>query len=488
MNNAVHRAHRGFSLIELIVVIGIFAFISTIILANHSTFNSNVLLDSLGYNAALSVRQAQVYGISVRQSADLPGQFQIGYGVHLQKSTPTVYILFADLNKNQKYEGKPTDSPVETYSIGQGHFIKSFCAYTTSSSNCSDDASAPITFLDITFLRPDPDAMFTTDKTGVTYSRAAFTISSANGRTRTISVATTGEVSVTGADATACTPSNICYLGNVVNSCTGASITNCSGNGCTNGSCNACVPSNICSGSNVVNSCTGAVVQSCQYGCSNGSCSACVPNGTLSCSGSNVVNSCGATVQTCTVNQTCTSGACVNNACVPNGTYTCNDGENYYDSCGTFKKSCANGCTGIYPGCIPIGGGGCFSPETPILMADGTTKRISEIRIGDSVLGEDAEGRRVANTVVWTFMHNGSYEMLRVNGSLLVTPVHLMSTYRGWVAAGDLRVGDLLVGPNGPVPVLSIESSSSLPTVYNLTTLPTHTYFADGILVHNEKQ
>jgi len=315
------HCRRAFSLIELLVVISIFSLISLVILANHSNFNSSVLLDSLAYDSALSVRQAQVFGISVRQSAALPGQFQIGYGVHFQKTTPTQYILFADLNKNKKYDGTPTDSIVETYTIGQGHSIPKFCAYTISTANCSDDASSPITFLDITFLRPSPDASFTTDKTGITYSRATFTLSSGNGNTRTVSVATTGEVSVKGADATACTPSNICYGGNVVNSCTNVIVTSCSGNGC-----------------------------------SNGSCSACVPSATLSCSGSNVVNSCGATVQSCS--NGCTAGVC--NSCTP--TYSCGDGYNWINSCtGGVAKSCdALGkiCGASYPTCNSTGGGG----------------------------------------------------------------------------------------------------------------------------------
>ncbi len=480
MNTRSVSFRRAFSLIELLVVVSIFSFISVVILANHSKFNTNVLLDSLAYNSALSVRQAQVYGISVRQSAALPGEFQIGYGVHFQKSTPSQYILFADLNKNKKYDGTPTDSIVETYVIGRGHHIKQFCAHTTTTPNCSDDASAPINYLDITFLRPVPDASFTTDKTGITYSRATFTLASAGDTTRTVSVATTGEVSVTGADATSCTPSNICYLGNVVNSCTGAAVTNCQGNGCTGGACNACVPTNICSGSNVVNSCTGAVVQTCQYGCSGGSCSGCTPNGTYSCSGSNRIDSCSAVVEACTYG--CSGGVC--NTCTP--TYSCDNGYQWINSCtGGVAKTCAYQCGGAYPTCVIDDG--CFSPETPVLMADGSAKAIRDVHVGDSVLGENTDGSRVANTVTWVFVHNGSYKVLRVNGSLLVTPVHLMKTLRGWVAAGDLVVGDILVGAEGVVPVLSVEESGTLPTVYNLTTVPSHTYFAGGILVHNVK-
>ncbi len=49
-------------------------------LANHERFNSSILLDSLAYDIALSIREAQVYGLSVR---GINADFQVGYGVAL---------------------------------------------------------------------------------------------------------------------------------------------------------------------------------------------------------------------------------------------------------------------------------------------------------------------------------------------------------------------------------------------------------------------
>ena len=81
----------AFTLIELLVVMAIFSVISLLILANHSRFNSSVLLGSLAYDMALSVRQAQVYGVSVQT---FNANFQVGYGVHF--TTGNSYIFFAD--------------------------------------------------------------------------------------------------------------------------------------------------------------------------------------------------------------------------------------------------------------------------------------------------------------------------------------------------------------------------------------------------------
>lgn len=180
---------RGFSIIELLVVVMIFTVISSVILANHSKFNSSVLLGSVAYDMALSIRQAQVYGVSTQHFS---GQFQIGYGIHY--SNATSYVLFADINRNQKYD-VGTDSIVQTYTLGQGHSIKRFCGIKTDSTmDCSDSPSA-ITHIDIGFLRPSPDAVMTSDNPGV-YSGAIITVQSGSGETRSVSIVSTGQISV----------------------------------------------------------------------------------------------------------------------------------------------------------------------------------------------------------------------------------------------------------------------------------------------------
>lgn len=180
----------GFTLLELLVVVSIFAFISIITLANHSKFNSSVLLTNLAYNIALSIRQAQVYGLSV-QTFDL--NFQVGYGVHI--TTGGSYLFFADTNADKRYEAG-TDSIVQTYNIGQGNFIKRFCGtLADGTTQCSDDAT-PIDHLDIVFFRPEPDANMSSS--GPTpYSSGKIVVGSSAGDTRTITIESTGQISVT---------------------------------------------------------------------------------------------------------------------------------------------------------------------------------------------------------------------------------------------------------------------------------------------------
>lgn len=190
--NAAFKTMRGFSLIELIVVIAIFSTISLVVLANHSRFNSSVLLGSLAYKIALSVREAQVYGLSVQGQSS---NFQVGYGVHFAGGT--TFTFFADINGNKKYDAG-TDTVVKTYTVSQGHTISDFCGIKSDTTRqCA--ASGVLTYLDVAFFRPDPDARMTSNvfASPNSYSSSEITVSSPAGSTRKVTIASTGQISVT---------------------------------------------------------------------------------------------------------------------------------------------------------------------------------------------------------------------------------------------------------------------------------------------------
>ncbi|MBY0539407.1 prepilin-type N-terminal cleavage/methylation domain-containing protein [Patescibacteria group bacterium] len=190
--NAV-KVLRGFSLMELLVVIGIFSTISVVILANHSKFNSSVLLGNLAYSIAVSVREAQVYGVSVQQ---YNSSFKSGYGVHVEAGNGAEYIFFADTNGNKTYD-KDADAIVKRYTLNAQHSIVKFCGIkSTGVEECSDGSTTiGIDNLDIVFFRPDPDAYISSDRTDM-YSSAKIAVGSTAGEMRTVSVASTGQIAV----------------------------------------------------------------------------------------------------------------------------------------------------------------------------------------------------------------------------------------------------------------------------------------------------
>lgn len=133
----------------------------------------------------------------------------------------------------------------------------------------------------------------------------------------------------------------------------------------------------------------------------------------------------------------------------------------------------------------------CFAPETLVTMADGSSKPISQVRVGDHVLSADENsGQQNISTVTKVWKHTGEYKTMRIN-EIIATPEHRMKVMRDgvytWLPVRDVRVGDLLVGTQSNVPVTEVSSDTPLEVVYNLTTVPSHTYYAGGVLVHNAK-
>ena len=189
---SIRSPRRGFSLVELIVVISIFSLITGIILTRHSQFNSSLLLSNLAYEVALSIREAQVFGLSSRQSGST---FDLGYGVHFDSLTPASYIVFADLDRNNVYTSSG-DAVLETYTLQRAHAIGNICVTDGSGSEtCVSGGS--FTQLDIGFERPDPDAYITVDGvTSTLYGSAKIILSAPQNNSRTIRVVSTGQISV----------------------------------------------------------------------------------------------------------------------------------------------------------------------------------------------------------------------------------------------------------------------------------------------------
>ncbi len=132
--------------------------------------------------------------------------------------------------------------------------------------------------------------------------------------------------------------------------------------------------------------------------------------------------------------------------------------------------------------------GQCFTPDTPVLLANGTEQPISTLREGMQVLGfDEATGTPQPTTISTILRHSTSRDLVVVNGVLKVTPEHLFRTVRGWTPASSLRPGDLLSTPDGVEVVTSIAHQPYQGVVYNLHNQPLHNYYARGVLVHNLK-
>jgi predicted lipid-binding transport protein (Tim44 family) len=137
---------------------------------------------------------------------------------------------------------------------------------------------------------------------------------------------------------------------------------------------------------------------------------------------------------------------------------------------------------------------GCFLPDTPVLLADGTRRPMREMAAGDVVLAFAADGTTVPARVRNVLQHEvGSYLVVRTGAvELHVTEEHPFFVGAGtFRTIGMLHVGDTIWAHDGagrltPQTLLAIERVKAHVTVYNLQTDEPHTYFADGIAVHNK--
>jgi hypothetical protein len=131
----------------------------------------------------------------------------------------------------------------------------------------------------------------------------------------------------------------------------------------------------------------------------------------------------------------------------------------------------------------------CFVAGTPVLLADGSLKAIETLREGDMVTSYDfAAGGAVARRVTDTLQRTVD-SRLDLDG-LGVTATHPFAVGEDqWKKAGDLAVGDTVLGRDGPISIGRIETVSGEVTVYNISVEGLENYYVsngrDLYLVHN---
>ncbi|MFE1347925.1 polymorphic toxin-type HINT domain-containing protein, partial [Streptomyces sp. NPDC058757] len=153
------------------------------------------------------------------------------------------------------------------------------------------------------------------------------------------------------------------------------------------------------------------------------------------------------------------------------------------------------------PGKTPkVPGGQCFLAGTSVLMADGSTKEIQDVEIGDQVLATDPETGETAPKAVTQLIRDEGTKQLNILSietfeglvSLTATAEHPFwsPSQKEWVLAEDLKPGMTLRTDGGVnVKVMGNAAYSKFVKTYNFTVDEFHTYYAlagrTPILVHN---
>ncbi|MCX6731697.1 MAG: prepilin-type N-terminal cleavage/methylation domain-containing protein [Candidatus Parcubacteria bacterium] len=179
--SGLSKDKKGFTIIELVVTTSILVIITTLIFANYPKFRESISLKKTAQEIALTVRQAQTYGLGVREFQ--PGsRIFPGYGVHFDIDSSDSFVLFAD--------GVSGNNTVESFKIQTGEKISDLCVKTVNTTSCGHNT------IDIIFFRPNPLVTIKADGSSSGISDAEIIISSPAGQTKKVVILSSGQISV----------------------------------------------------------------------------------------------------------------------------------------------------------------------------------------------------------------------------------------------------------------------------------------------------
>jgi prepilin-type N-terminal cleavage/methylation domain-containing protein len=221
------RLHRAFTLIELLVVLAIITIVMAVVFTSQSSFNKTFVLTDTAYDIALTLRDAETYGLG---SSAINANTNTGYGVDFQNATPGTFTLFADTYPpvgsnpstlchtppvynstgpsaqpgNCAYDASQGEM-VTNYTLGNGITISNFCASQNggwSCENATSTYSGGLPSLDIVFARPNPIPFISAGGVYSTLSpvtEACIAVTSPQGGFKYVSVAASGEITANAA-------------------------------------------------------------------------------------------------------------------------------------------------------------------------------------------------------------------------------------------------------------------------------------------------
>jgi prepilin-type N-terminal cleavage/methylation domain-containing protein len=190
----------GFTLVEMVTVLAIFMVMTSIVLFNYNKFTSETILTNMAYEVALSIREAQIYGVSVRNPNGTVGTAAFGkpYGVYFPSvagGTSSYYLFSDSQTANGFYDGGAictagSGECVTPYTLQRNVKITNLrvmrgsgCEYPTNGGSIS-----------VLFKRPNPEPIFNNDNNALQF--AEITLTAPDGAVRYVVVRNNGQIFV----------------------------------------------------------------------------------------------------------------------------------------------------------------------------------------------------------------------------------------------------------------------------------------------------
>lgn len=190
---------RAFTLVEMMVSISIVTVIMMIILFDYSSFNDRLSLTSAQQEISIAIRQAQVYGLSVKESGVIgEGNFTAGYGIYVSPSAPNEYYIYSDIDDDNVYD-TPGSCPaggecVERLYLRNGTKINRIGGKPAGGGMDYNLGTS----MSIRFKRPNPDARICFYNAGSVvgpYESGKIELISSKGNTASLIINSSGQVS-----------------------------------------------------------------------------------------------------------------------------------------------------------------------------------------------------------------------------------------------------------------------------------------------------
>jgi hypothetical protein len=141
----------------------------------------------------------------------------------------------------------------------------------------------------------------------------------------------------------------------------------------------------------------------------------------------------------------------------------------------------------------------CFVAGTKVIMADGTSKNIEDVKIGDEILAQNG----INKVIDYDRPLLGDRKLYSFNnGKPFVTSEHPFMTIDGWKSINPiatfeenpdlnvetLNITDVILTQFDPITIenIDIHDGNADQLLYNFILDGDHTYYADGYLVHNK--
>lgn len=219
MKNKISQIKKGFTLIEMLMVLAIFTILTSVVMYNYAEFNSKTIMSNMAYEIALTVRQAQVYSLGVRGQVGA-GSFDNRYGVYFNTSNGgKEFAFFFDRKPAGAEEvpngwcdgdaGEPNclacisggeSECLEKVALTRDIYISKLCLSNgidpiDQGGNCTETTNEED--VSITFDRPNPDAKIRVDS-DEEYSNKniGIVVKNSFGNQRAVIIRSTGQISV----------------------------------------------------------------------------------------------------------------------------------------------------------------------------------------------------------------------------------------------------------------------------------------------------